>query len=470
MLEPKTSEVRSRRLLIAGTGSGVGKTSISLALARSLSRHGAAVQPYKVGPDYLDPTYLTLAAGRTCYNLDTWMCGRDYVRQLVSRTSQESDIIVIEGAMGLFDGSDVTSNDGSAAEVATLLDAAVILVCDASGQARSFAATVGGFCTFDSGLSVTGVIANYCGSSRHAELLAQALDACGLPPLVGGINKGAMPALANRHLGLVSASSVDAVEQTLDTMADVLEAQVSTDALLSSSRTMPSAQRVEAYVARRRATSRLRLGVAKDAAFHFYYPDNLEALEDGGFDIVPFSPLEDRTLPNDLDALYIGGGYPELFAEQLAMNRDLAASIQSFCRTDRPVYSECGGLMYLSQGILTEAGTHYPMVGLLPGTCRMLPRIKTLGYAEVTLRRDSLWGRAGTRLRGHEFHYSELLSRPDRAREWNAAYDVSFRRSAEPVREGYQHGNHLLSYVHLHLAANPLCIDHFADQCRRAAA
>lgn len=490
----RTSEKDLSRILIAGTGSGVGKTSVTLALVRALARRGVKVQPYKVGPDYLDPTYLTLAAGRTCYNLDTWMCGRDYVRRLLGRTSRDCDVVVIEGAMGLFDGADVASNAGSAAEIAELLGASVVLVCDARGQARSFAATVKGFAELDPAVSLGGVIANQCGSERHVELLRQALEVCDLPPLLGGLDKGAMPSLKSRHLGLVSATQTATMEQKLEAMADALEARLSVEVLLKVSRGgVPSSPRMRGsrhrqedsrlrgndaqkseilkdQVKRGRTPPRLRLGLAKDAAFHFYYQDNIEAFERCGFDLVPFSPIKDSGLPTNLDALYIGGGYPELCARDLSKNRSMSAAILDFSRSGRPLYAECGGLMYLSEGIVTLDGIQHPMVGVMPGSCRMLERIKTLGYAEVTLKQDSIWGPKGAQLRGHEFHYSEMIDPGGPGPQWETAYDVSFRRIENPVPEGYQSGNLLLSYVHLHLASNLACIEHFAEQCKRARA
>lgn len=467
------------RILIAGTGSGVGKTSVTLALVRALARSGVKVQPYKVGPDYLDPTYLSLAAGRTCYNLDTWMCGRDYVQGLVERTSPDCDVVVIEGAMGLFDGADVSSNAGSAAEIAELLDASVILVCDARGQARSFAATVKGFAELDPEVSVEGVVANQCGSERHVELLCQALESCNLPPLLGGLDKGAMPSLESRHLGLVSATQAGAIEQKLEEMADALEARLSIAELIKVSRGGPQCPPSVSVVKDKtppsrpctqgKTSPRLRLGLAKDAAFHFYYQDNLEALERSGFDLVPFSPIRDSRLPSHLDGLYIGGGYPELFAQELSRNTLMLTAIRRFCSAERPLYAECGGLMYLSEGIVTLDGARHSMVGVMPGSCRMLGRFKTLGYAEVTLKQDSLWGPIGTQLRGHEFHYSELTDPSSPGPEWKTVYDVSFKRRKEPIPEGYQTVNILLSYVHLHLASNMEAISNFADLCRKLA-
>lgn len=214
----------------------------------------------------------------------------------------------------------------------------------------------------------------------------------------------------------------------------------------------------------------IRLGIAKDAAFHFYYPDNLEAFESAGFELVPFSPIADAALPEGLDAIYIGGGYPELAAEALSTNQSMRASVRSFCRSGRPVYAECGGLMYLSEGVVLSDGTRHAMAGILPGLCRMDDRLRALGYAEVVLTESSLFGEAGTRLRGHAFHYSDFEGAPTGAQGWRSVYNVVSRRGRAPIKEGYQMGNVLISYVHLHFASHPSAIAHFRDTCLSRAA
>ncbi len=461
------------RVLVAGTGSGVGKTSVALGLVRALRRRGLSVRPYKVGPDFLDPTHLSIAAGNTCFNLDTWMSGCDYVRRLFAGTSRDHDIAVIEGAMGLFDGASVDSSEGSAAEVARLLGAPVLLVCDAHGQVRSLAATVKGFAGFEPDLRLCGVIANRCGSERHRGLLEQALRAAGLPPLLGGVTRGAFPSLESRHLGLVSADARSLTDERLDRLADALEFSADIDAIVDLAGQAPPIESVEPPEPRGEVKETtgprepLRLGIAFDSAFHFYYPDNLEVLEEHGFELVRFSPISDSELPADLQSLYLGGGYPELFAETLSGNSSMLQSLRAFCRSGRPVYAECGGLMLLSQGIVTRDRSRYPMAGVLPGACKMLDRFKSLGYAEVELLADCLWGTKGERLRGHEFHYSEFEMEPGAGAGWDTVYKVSYRRSDLPVREGYQLGNVLASYVHLHLASRPGCIAHLTDVCRK---
>lgn len=425
-------------LVIAGTQSGVGKTSITLGLCRALARRGVRVQPAKVGPDYLDPTHLAQAAGRPCWNLDPWMMGEAYVHDVA--TSADADLLLIEGVMGLYDGADAVRNDGSTAQVARILDAPVWLVADASGAARSFAATVHGFTTFPGAPRLTGIIANRCGSERHAAVLRDALASLDLPPLVGAVPKDALPRLASRHLGLVAATD----DAPLDALADAVTRHV----ILPDCPPRPAAVAQAAAPALRR-----RLAVAWDAAFSFAYADLWPALERHGIAIVRFSPLADAAVPV-ADGLYLPGGYPELHAEALAANRSMLASVRAFCATGRTVYAECGGMMYLSQGITDSDGKRLAMAEVLPVGTRMLPRRKALGYADITLESDTCVGRAGERLRGHEFHYSELEADPP---DWQPAYSMTYRRG-ERSREGWKHGNVLASYIHLHIASRPACL------------
>ncbi|MCX6910431.1 MAG: cobyrinate a,c-diamide synthase [Verrucomicrobia bacterium] len=393
------------RLVIAGTQSSVGKTSLTLGLVTLLRRRGLRVQTFKVGPDYLDPTYLARASDRPCYNLDGWMMGRAHVKNIFRRASADADIAVIEGVMGLFDGADPASPEGSTAEIARWLDAPVLLIVNAHGMARSLAAVVHGCTTFDPQLHIAGVIANRCGSERHVRWLSESLKAAALPPLLGHVERDSLPELPSRHLGLVTAHPSNLSPALLDKLANALEGGLSVDTIVQSAREvlpLPNTSPVAVAV----APKRLRLGVAQDEAFHFYYPDNLETLEQAGCDLVPFSPVKDSALPENLAGIYIGGGYPEEHAAALAANQSLLQQIRCFATAGGLIYAECGGLMYLAKGIETSDGARHTLLGLLPAWTRMCSRRKSLGYVEVTLSQDSLWGRCGERLRGHEFHYS----------------------------------------------------------------
>lgn len=451
-------------MVIAGTQSGVGKTSVTIALAYALRKRGLAVQTYKVGPDFLDPSYLAVASGRPCYNLDGWMMGRSYVERLFYRTSQSADICIVEGVMGMFDGADPTGSEGSTAEIAHWLNAPVILIADAHGLARSFAAVVKGFADFDPTVKVAGAIANRCGSADHASLLDQALRSSDLPPLIGGIPLHALPELQSRHLGLVTADTERLPAAILTGLADGLENNVSFDMILELAAEAPPLRTVtpeEDYQKRN-----LSIGIAYDAAFHFYYQDLFDELERRGCALKFFSPLADRRLPDGIDALYIGGGYPEELAAALAANNEMLADVIRFSGSGRPVYAECGGLMYLCRSLEDRRGERHSMAGLIPAETRMLDRIKRLGYVEAVMERDSLWGKKGAAVRGHEFHYSELTGNPAESGEWRSAYSQKWRSRGNITREGFQRGPVLASYTHLHLASHPEAVDYFLSVCR----
>jgi cobyrinic acid a,c-diamide synthase len=451
------------RIVVAGTESGVGKTSLTLGLVMLLRRRGLRVQTFKVGPDYLDPTYLTLASGRPCYNLDGWMTGETYVRQLFCRASQDADIAVVEGVMGLFDGADEGSLEGSTAQIAKWLAAPVLLIANVHGMARSIAALVHGYSSFEPGIEVCGVIANHCGSEGHGRLLANSLRLASLPPLMGIVSRGALPELPSRHLGLVTADADRLPSATLEKLADALEPGLAIDPILKIARKaapidLPS---VPGSAVR---NARVRLGVARDEAFHFYYPDNLEALQRMGCELVTFSPMRDSALPAGLNGIYLGGGYPEEYAAELSANNAMLESIRTFAAAAGMVYAECGGLMYVSEALETLDGKRHAMLGLLPATTRMCKRLQSLGYREATLLQDGFWGKRGERLRGHEFHYSEMTRTP----AWPAAYQTSPRRSQKESCEGFQNesGSILASYLHLHFASTPTAVEHFVNRLR----
>lgn len=457
------------RIVIAGAHSGVGKTSVTLAVISALRRRGFAVQTFKIGPDYLDPTYLAIASDRDCYNLDGWMTGRDYVVELFVRATRSADVAVVEGVMGLYDGAETDSLSGSTAEAAMWLDAPVLLVVNVHGMAGSLAALVKGYAEFAPDLRLAGVIANQAGSERHGQMLARALDAAALPPLVGAIRRGAFPEMADRHLGLLTADERILGVDRLDALAAAMESHARVDEIIEIARTA-AAVRIPADLRADEAAGRpIRLGLAYDAAFHFYYPDNLEALEAHGCELIRFSPLDRRALPEDLDAVYFGGGYPEEYAEQLSANESMRESVRLFAESGRPVYGECGGLMYLSEAIETLDGRRCEMLGLLPAQTRMLDRLKSLRYVEVELTEESLFGPAGATLRGHEFHYSEMPGDPCDGSEWQAVYRARRRRDEASFPEGFQYGSILASYIHLHFGSNPDAVRHFCDLCRRRA-
>src|SRR5918996_6280458 len=428
-------------IVVAGTHSGVGKTSVTLALTAVLRRRGLTVQPFKVGPDFIDPAHHTRAAGRPAHNLDGWMLPREANLDLFATHTADADVAVIEGMMGLFDGADPRSNSGSAAEMASWLSAQVLLVIDASALARSAAALVHGYTTFDPDMRIAGVIANRVGSAGHAGLIAEALD--GGPPLLGWLTEDADLAMPERHLGLVLPDR-DA-EAQIGRLADALEPCLDVDRLLTLSRIA----RGKAPAAAEPSTigAPVRIGVARDEAFSFYYEDNLAQLTAAGAELVDFSPLHGE-LPRDLDGLYIGGGYPELHAAELAANTEMLDAIREMTARGRPIYGECGGLIYLGDAIEVDGRAH-SLCGALYLRTRFPGRLQ-LGYAEVQLDGGPLG--SGHTARGHWFHKAETLQIGAEVRRCDS---VRLARSDEPLREGYTSGNALASWVHLHFHSCP---------------
>ena len=451
-------------IVVAGTGSGVGKTSVSIALTAALKKRGFAVQTFKVGPDFLDPTYLSMASGRKCYNLDGWMSGREYVRTLFESQTQDADVAVIEGVMGLFDGSDATTSEGSTAEIAKWLDAEVLLVLNARGVARSVAAMVKGYCEFEPELKTIGVIANRSGSKRHEEWLRKALESASLPQLIGAVPKDAFPELPSRHLGLKSADGDNLSVEIVEKLSNAIEQHADLNEIINVL-SLKKLEKKKVAGSNGKGGGRVRVGIAYDLAFSFYYPDNLDAMEALGCDLIKFSPLADDSLPDDLDGLYIGGGYPELFAEQLMQNRSMLDSIRIFAESGHAVYAECGGLVYLSQGVETVGGNKYDFVGLLPVRTKMRDSFQSLGYVDITLTGDSLIGDKGDQLRGHRFHYSALMDDPLKNNDWKAVYSLKRRMTDSETPEGYQKGNIVVSYVHVHLASRPKSIQSLISNC-----
>lgn len=437
----------SARVVIAGTASGVGKTTMVVALARALRARGLRVAVCKCGPDYLDPTYHTRAAGVASHNLDGWMMGSSAVRATFARVAAGSDVALIEGVMGLFDGIGPRGPEGSTAEIARWLEAPVLLVVDVSGMARSVAAVARGFASFDPGLRVAGVLLSRAGSRAHLELCARALDD---PPSLGGLVAEDAIAFPERHLGLRTADELP--EAAFEALGARAAETLGLDAILRIAASAPPlpASEPETAPARR---ARVRLALAHDAAFHFYYEDNLRRLERHGAELVRFSPLADSALPPGVDGVLIGGGYPELHAAALAANTSLAADLRRFAALGGPIYAECGGLMVLTRALRTLDGARHPMVGLLPGEAVMHAERRALGYVEVETQAPTILGGAGLRFRGHQYRYSELVLDAGDAPE--LVYAARRRRTGEVVREGYRAGSVLGSYVHAHFASNP---------------
>lgn len=442
------------RLLIAGVSSGVGKTTFTLGLCAALRRRGLSVSVFKCGPDYLDPSYHRVASGRNVHNLDSWLMRAPALLSTFARNA--ADVSLIEGVMGLFDGLSPTRATGSSAEIAGWLGAPVLLVCDASGMARSVAALAHGFASFDPDVRVAGLLANRVGSRGHLQLLERACAARpGLPPLLGGLEKNAAARFPERHLGLRSARELE-LRPAIEAWAKQVERSCDVEGLLALARSAPPLVVPES--AALPLAPRCRVGVAEDAAFHFYYDANLALLERAGATLVRFSPIADAACP-DVDGVYLGGGYPELHAKALADNQGMLESLRRHARRGRPLYAECGGLMYLSEAIVALDGSEHAMLGLVRGKAVMADRLQALGYVEVETRGASPLGPSGTRFRGHQFRYSRLAGgEPTR-------YELSIARSGARLPEGYGTEHVLGSYVHAHWAETPEVPQHFVAQC-----
>jgi cobyrinic acid a,c-diamide synthase len=453
-------------LVVAGVASGVGKTTFTLGLLETLRRRGLSVQPFKVGPDFIDPGFHALVAGRPSHNLDGWMCSREYVRATVARHAAGADLALIEGVMGCFDGRGATSDEGSTAEVAKWLGAPAVLVVDAKAMARSAGAIVLGFERFDPDLDLAGVVFNRVASETHWKWLREAVSArCRAVPL-GYLPRWDSLTLPERHLGLVTAAEQGLPPALLDERSQAIEATVDVDRLLALARSQVAPAPVGfAGMAERTepdASEPPRIGVARDLAFQFYYPANLDLLRAAGAELVFWSPLDDRELPS-VDALYLGGGYPEVYAARLAANAPMREAVRAFAAAGHPVYAECGGLLYLAEALEDERGVLQPMVGVLPTVGRLGAKRLTLGYAEVELTASTLLGPAGTVARGHEFHASRIDPVPERVPR---AYTVRMSRGGPPRAEGYLLGETLMSYVHLHFGSNPRVADHLVRHVR----
>ncbi|MFP4475311.1 MAG: cobyrinate a,c-diamide synthase [Desulfatibacillaceae bacterium] len=444
-------------LVIAAPASGSGKTTVTLGMLAALTRRGMRVSPFKVGPDFIDPGHHSRVTGRTSRNLDGWMLDEATNRGIFARGAKDADIAVVEGVMGLFDGYDGRSESGSTAQTARWLGLPVLLVVDARSMARSFAALVKGFTEFDPACRFCGVVANNVGSPRHLEYLREAMEALPDVPLLGGIPGNAEIAIPERHLGLYTADDYALGEDTMQGLAALVEGNMDLDALLASlPRVAPGSEELNT------AEPTVRLGVARDRAFCFYYEDNLDALRLAGCEIVPFSPIRDATVPDGLHGLYFGGGYPELFAGALAANEPMKKSVRDLCQAGMPIYGECGGFMYLSEKLVTREGAEHAMCGIFPFITAMQGKLASLGYREVRMLDDTPLGPAGATLRGHEFHYSRMAEAPGGARE---VYGATDRAGNDRGCPGWMVKNCVGSYVHAHFLSNPGIAAHFAAAC-----
>lgn len=463
MPDPKRSATR-RGLVVAGTASGNGKTTVSTALVLLLAARGLRVQPFKCGPDYIDPGYLSRAAGRPCRNLDSWMLPADVMREVLRHATADADVTVIEGVMGLFDGRRGLAAEGSTAEIAKALEAPVILVIDAAKMSASTAAMVIGFRDYDPGVKMAGVIANNIGSPNHLRGVREAVEARSGLPLVGYLPKNADLSLPERHLGLVPAVERANLDDYFTRLHEQAAETFDLDAIagiLNDSALRPPVNPVGLFP-ESPAETRVRIAVARDDAFDFYYQDNLDMLAARGAQIVPVSPLNDGGLPPDIGGIYLGGGFPEVFAAKLVANTAFREDLLTRAEAGMPVYAECGGLLYLCRSITDFDGCLHQMVGLIPSAAVMTNRRRRLGYAEAEAVTDSILLRQGETVRGHLFHWSDVPLPPG-----CSAYRLTDPAEG-PEGEGFiggPTGNLLASYLHLHFGTRPSTAEKFIENC-----
>jgi len=446
-------------IVIAGVRSGVGKTTIATGIMGALTRRGYRVQPFKAGPDYIDPSYHQLACGVPSRNLDTWLIQHQSVVELYQRASAQGQISVVEGVMGVFDGHSSLSEEGSTAELAKLLNAPVILVADASKVARSVAAEVLGYQRFDPDLRLAGVILNGVGGPRHLEFCQPQVEETTGLPVLGYLPRREELVQPERHMGLIPTVEGTVVREWYDTLINQVEETIDLDRLvqLAATSSPPPAQPI-LYPTSPQA-KRAIIAIARDQAFSFYYQDSLDLLEAWGAELAPFSPLEDESLPRGAGGIYIGGGFPEMYARELSENRPMRRSVLQAAEQGLPIYAECGGLMYLGQSLSDLEGVHYPMVGALPVQTSMVGRNLHLGYREVESCTDSPILRRGQRVRGHEFHWSVL------GQEAEAEQPVYRVIDQDERPEGFQVGSVWASYIHIHLGSDPSLAPRFVDTC-----
>jgi cobyrinic acid a,c-diamide synthase len=449
-------------IVIAGTHSGCGKTTLTLGLLAALKKKGLIVQAFKAGPDFIDSGLHRMITGRPSRNLDLWMCGETYVKNGFLRHSSGADLSIVEGVMGLFDGQ------LSTASLAAALGLPVILVVDGYGMAETAGALVRGVASeaAEKGVALKGVIFNRVASEHHFERLRASIPGT---EVLGYLPRDPAFEIPQRHLGLTVMEENPIAVKGLEGLAQTILERIDTDLLCGVSGEIaapPDREVRPAFAGNSRGDGGgLRIGVPRregspviavgyDRAFTFYYQDNLDLLEDMGARILRFSPLYDESIPEAADAVYLGGGYPELYAAPLSANTSMRRSVKDWAEAGRPLYAECGGLMYLSGGIRGFEGDYFEMAGVFPFETRMKKGRSRLGYRIAVLKEDCLVGMKGDSVRGHEFHYSEIVETQERAAGRAAIYAVRDGSDRGLPDEGYRYKNSLASYIHLHFGSN----------------
>ena len=453
------------RIVIAGTSSGTGKTTLTLGLLYALKKRGIDVQPYKCGPDYIDSGLHSRVSGKSCRNLDSFLLTRDVILELFERKSAEASFSLIEGVMGLFDGVGGDSDEGTTAHVAKILSAPVILVIDAGKMAGSAGAMALGYKEFDDRLNMTGCILNGIASESHYRTAKQAIEGRAGVSVLGYLKKDKSLFLPERHLGLLPASELE-LHEYIEKLAELIEKTVDIDAVIEKAKSagpLPSFQKSLFGEPEKKKT--VTLAVASDKAFHFYYEDNLDIMKHYGVELIRFSPLKSEQIPPSADGVYIGGGFPEVFASELAKNNRLKEDLKVKSEAGMPIYAECGGLMYLMDKLVDFDGNEFPMTGIFPGIVRMGEGLRMFGYHHIESIHSNIISRKGDKIRGHIFHWSYVENMPKTA---ISAFKVFKEGREEKFQlDGFSKGNTLASYVHVHFGSGSSWAKRFIDSLSR---
>ncbi|RBW67881.1 cobyrinate a,c-diamide synthase [Bacillus taeanensis] len=448
-----------RRIVIAGTGSGVGKTTLTIGLMSALRKKGLTVQGFKCGPDYIDPSYHTAVTNRVSRNLDSWMLAKAHVLDIFTHGSDGADISIIEGVMGVFDGKNPKTNEGSTAEISMITQSPVLLVVNCASMARSAAAIVKGFQVLGEGANIVGVIANKVGSEGHFKIVKTAIEQECQVPVIGYLKRDPTINIPERHLGLIPSIERGELDPFFDQLGDLVLETVNIDQLLQLAQAPPIVTNETSSLFNKKKEKSVKIAVAKDAAFNFYYSENLDLLESHGAEIVYFSPLADERLPENIDGLYIGGGFPEEFAAELSENHRSRSTIKKAIEQGLPTLAECGGFMYLTDSIETTKNDRYEMVGVISGEVKMHSKRVALGYREIRGRKGNFLIGEHEQARGHEFHYSTFHSEDD----VEHAYETKGMRGTK--LEGYLKHNLVAGYTHFHFASCLNMVENWMKFC-----
>ncbi|HBH0071546.1 TPA: cobyrinate a,c-diamide synthase [Clostridioides difficile] len=443
-----------KKILIAGTNSGVGKTTISLGIMQALVKRNMKVQPYKVGPDYIDPSYHTFITGRHSRNLDSYMLDDEKIKYIVNKSSKDADISVIEGVMGLYDGFGIDLDNCTSSHTSKVLKSPVILVINGKSMAASSAAMVLGYKELDKDVNIKGVIVNNVKTNSHYQIIKSSIEKYCNVEVLGYFPPNNKFSLESRHLGLVPSVEMKSLREKFYTLADEIEHYIDIDRIIeiSESDEFESDFDFQTLIENNKS-----IAIAYDKAFNFYYRENIELLEELGLEINYFSPLEDVSVPN-ADYIYIGGGFPEIFGKELEANESMRTSILEAHNNNIPIYAECGGLMYLGEKLLNQEEQEFNMVGIFSGISKMTSSLKRFGYCIGVAKENTLLSKKGESIKGHEFHHSIFES------DEKCVYSMRKERDGNIVEEwdgGYSKGNTLATYLHTHFYNNLNCIENF---------